>query len=128
MKKILFAAMALCCFSASAEWVHVKNNSEGDKTFFDPKTIGIYETHRKAWVLVNFSKPEKSGSEPALSKSIYYKFDCKDARISVIAELTSSEPGGAGKQIKNVSFTEDVWVKPTKDEVMHKTLEQVCAR
>ena len=128
MKKTIAAVIALCCFSASAEWVYIKNNVEGDKTFFDPKTIGIYETYRKAWVLINFAKPEKLGSDLAMSKSVYYKFDCKDTRLSVIAELTSAEPGGSGKLIKNVSFTDDTWVKPIKDEVMSKTLEQVCAR
>jgi len=128
MKKLIATLLVLCSFSVSAEWVLVKSNAENDKTFFDPKTIGIYEKYRKVWVLVNFATPTQLGADNAMSKSTYYKFDCKDSRYAVVAELFSSEPGGGGKVLKNVSESEDKWMSASKGSTLHSALELVCAK
>ncbi len=128
MKKIISLLMLLSTLTVHAEWIYVTSNSDKDKIFFDPKTIGVYENYRKAWVLVNFAKPQTVGADSASSKSTYYKFDCNGKRFSVVAELTTSEMGGEGKILTKVSASEDVWVTATKEDSLKVAMESVCSK
>ena len=128
MKKLIPLLGLLASLSASAEWVYVTSNAEKDKTFFNPKTIGVYENYRKAWVLVNFAKPQPVETLSASSKSTYYKFDCAGSRFAVIAELTTSELGGEGKILKKVSASEDVWTTAMNNDPLKPAMEAVCSK
>ena len=128
MKKIISLLMLLSTLTVHAEWIYVTSNSDKDKIFFDPKTIGVYENYRKAWVLVNFAKPQPVETLSASSKSTYYKFDCAGSRFAVIAELTTSELGGEGKILKKVSASEDVWTTAISNDPLKAAMEAVCSK
>lgn len=128
MKKILCLFVGMFAIVAHAEWIQVVKTSAKDTYFFDPSTLGIYENYRKVWTLVNFGKAQKFGTEDAMSKSGYYKFDCQGARYAVVAEISTSEPGGAGKIVDRVQSSEDKWLALAGQENLLAVSKAACSR
>ena len=128
MKRFGFVFLACLSWAAHAEWIQVPVKSTKDAVFYDPKTIGVYENYRKVWLLFNFAKPLSVGSEQGLSKSGYYKVDCKSQKYSMVAEIISSQPGGEGKILQRTQIEEDKWAHYGNDETWKVVADNVCTR
>ena len=128
MKKFTIMFGLIFCFSAQAQWIQVVKNSDKDAFFYDPSTLGIYENYRKVWTLVNYGQAMPKGTEKIMSKSSYYKFDCQASRYAVVAEISTSEPGGAGKIVDRVQASEDKWIDLSSNENLLAVSKAACSR
>ena len=128
MKKFLLISLIFISFSASAEWIPVNTDSGKDNYFYDPLSIGIYGSTRKAWLLINPVKPVSTSDGAALSLNVYYKFDCENSRYANITTFFFNEKGGMGKILERVSDSDEKWKDIAQQEVLEKTRLAVCKR
>jgi hypothetical protein len=128
MKKILLMALMFLSFSSSAEWIAVNTDSGKDNYFYDPISIGIYGSTRKAWLLINLAKPMGSADGQALSLNVYYKFDCENSRYANITTFFFNDKGGMGKVLERLSDADEKWKDTAPQEALEKTRQAVCKR
>ena len=128
MKKILLISLLFISISSSAEWIPVNSESGKDNYFYDPLSIGIYGTTRKAWLLINPVQPVSTADGKALSLNVYYKFDCENSRYANITTFFFNEKGGIGKILERVSDADEKWKDIANQEVLEKTRVAVCKR
>ena len=115
-------------FSSSAEWIAVNTDSGKDNYFYDPISIGIYGSTRKAWLLINLAKPMYSADGQALSLNVYYKFDCENSRYANITTFFFNDKGGMGKVLERLSDADEKWKDIAPQEALEKTRQAVCKR
>jgi hypothetical protein len=115
-------------FSSSAEWIAVNTDSGKDNYFYDPISIGIYGSTRKAWLLINLAKPMYSADGQALSLNVYYKFDCENSRYANITSFFFNDKGGMGKVLERLSDADEKWKDIAPQEALEKTRQAVCKR
>jgi hypothetical protein len=128
MKKFVLMGLMLLSFSSSAEWIAVNTDSGKDNYFYDPISIGIYGSTRKAWLLINLAKPMVSADGQALSLNVYYKFDCENSRYANITTFFFNDKGGMGKVLEKVSDADEKWKDIASQETLEKTRQAVCQR
>jgi hypothetical protein len=128
MKKILLMGLMFLSFSSSAEWIAVNTDSGKDNYFYDPISIGIYGSTRKAWLLINLAKPMSSADGQALSLNVYYKFDCENSRYANITTFFFNDKGGMGKVLERLSDADEKWKDIAPQEALEKTRQAVCKR
>jgi len=128
MKKILLMGLMFLSFSSSAEWIAVNTDSGKDNYFYDPISIGIYGSTRKAWLLINLAKPMYSADGQALSLNVYYKFDCENSRYANITTFFFNDKGGMGKVLERLSDADEKWKDIAPQEALEKTRQAVCKR
>ena len=128
MKKFLLLGLVILSFSSSAEWISVNTDSGKDNYFYDPLSIGIYGSTRKAWLLINLAKPVNAADGQALSLNVYYKFDCENSRYANITTFAFNEKGGLGKMLERVSDPDERWKDTSPQELVEKTRQAVCIR
>jgi hypothetical protein len=128
MKKILLMGLMFLSFSSSAEWIAVNTDSGKDNYFYDPISIGIYGSTRKAWLLINLAKPMYSADGQALSLNVYYKFDCENSRYANITSFFFNDKGGMGKVLERLSDADEKWKDIAPQEALEKTRQAVCKR
>ena len=128
MKKILLMGLMFLSFSSSAEWIAVNTDSGKDNYFYDPISIGIYGSTRKAWLLINLAKPMYSADGQALSLNVYYKFDCENSRYANITSFFFIDKGGMGKVLERLSDADEKWKDTAPQEALEKTRQAVCKR
>jgi hypothetical protein len=128
MKKILLISLMFMSFSSSAEWISVSAASGKDNYFYDPLSIGIYGSTRKAWLLINLEKPVSTSEGQAISLNVYYKFDCENPRYSNITSFFFNEKGGLGKVLERVSDADEKWKDTAPQDALEKTRQAVCKR
>ena len=128
MKKILLISLMCISFSATAEWVPVNTDNGKDHYFYDPLSIGIYGSTRKAWLLINLVKPVNSNEGMATSLNVYYKFDCENSRYSNITTFFFSDKGGQGKVLERMSDPDEQWKDIHQQDALEKTRLAVCKR
>ena len=115
-------------FSSSAEWIAVNTDSGKDNYFYDPISIGIYGSTRKAWLLINLAKPMSSADGQALSLNVYYKFDCENSRYANITTFFFNDKGGMGKVLERLSDADEKWKDIAPQDALEKTRQAVCKR
>jgi hypothetical protein len=128
MKKFLLIGLVFISFSSSAEWIPVTSDNGKDNYFYDPISIGIYGSTRKAWLLINLDKPMGSTDGQALSLNVYYKFDCENSRYANITTFFFNEKGGMGKVLERASDADEKWKDIAQQEALEKTRQAVCKR
>jgi hypothetical protein len=128
MKKILLMGLMFLSFSSSAEWIAVNTDSGKDNYFYDPISIGIYGSTRKAWLLINLAKPMSSADGQALSLNVYYKFDCENSRYANITTFFFNDKGGMGKVLERLSDADEKWKDIAPQDALEKTRQAVCKR
>jgi len=128
MKKILLMGLMFLSFSSSAEWIAVNTDSGKDNYFYDPISIGIYGSTRKAWLLINLAKPMGSADGQALSLNVYYKFDCENSRYANITTFFFNDKGGMGKVLERLSDADEKWKDIAPQDALEKTRQAVCKR
>ena len=115
-------------FSSLAEWIAVNTDSGKDNYFYDPISIGIYGSTRKAWLLINLAKPMSSADGQALSLNVYYKFDCENSRYANITTFFFNDKGGMGKVLERLSDADEKWKDIAPQDALEKTRQAVCKR
>jgi len=128
MKKILLMGLMFLSFSSLAEWIAVNTDSGKDNYFYDPISIGIYGSTRKAWLLINLAKPMSSADGQALSLNVYYKFDCENSRYANITTFFFNDKGGMGKVLERLSDADEKWKDIAPQDALEKTRQAVCKR
>lgn len=128
MKKFVLMGLMLLSFSSSAEWIAVNTDNGKDNYFYDPISIGIYGSTRKAWLLINLAKPMGSAEGQVLSLNVYYKFDCVSSRYANITTFFFNDKGGMGKVLEKVSDADEKWNDIAQQDELEKTRQAVCKR
>ena len=128
MKKCILTLFMFASFAACAEWIPVNTDAGKDNYFYDPLSIGIYGSTRKAWLLINLAKPVSTSDGQAQSLNVYYKFDCEKPQYSNITTFFFNEKGGIGKVLERVSDADEKWKDIGPQDLLDKTRQAVCKR
>ena len=93
---ILLPILAFVTLSVAAradDWVEVAQSDDGDTYFVRASSLKQGVNTLRAWVLVNFSTPLRSGARSAIN---LYEFECDRERSRQLQTAEYSKIGGSG--------------------------------
>jgi hypothetical protein len=100
MKKILFSLLFVACSFAHAEWEYIGSAENGNTISYDPSRItrNTLEGFVQAWILTNFSRPEKDEltGKKYLSSISLTKYSCGSTGLSELNKIAYTKKFGSG--------------------------------
>jgi len=92
MKKLIPIVFFLLATRAFAELIYIGENSFGDSLYLDKSTVQK-EPSPRAWVLIDYSTPSRSGARSSLT---LYEADCLERSVRDLAVRLYSKRMGDG--------------------------------
>ncbi len=96
--KIIILLLSLLSFSCWGEWIPVSQNSQGDTTYFDNKSILIKGPYLRYWELSDYKNNNQYGY---MSAKIFKQVNCNSTIFQKLQFISFTKPMGKGEIIDN---------------------------
>ncbi len=112
-KLVIGLALSVTATAASAQWVFVAENSDGEKFYADPSTKTRKGNIVRMWEMQDYPKPKALGwRDKAHSARFYEQYDCAERTSQTLQTHGFAGRALTGAQVGTVSQPSDKYFTP----------------